>query len=185
MDRYFLFALLGMAITIFALPATAADPQETDSAAVVSASSESDTDVDTEAASDSEGPRHFDADHRQRIYESSRLEPRRAILYSLALPGLGNYYAEQYALGTISMMSMVFTGIFVAFGLLNNHSDLVRIGAGLGAVTYIGSATAAYLGVRSHNDQLRRSLHIDARRDAPFSSLDSPQNWTIGWRFEF
>ncbi len=132
---------------------------------------------------------NFDASHRLRIYEASRLDRRRAVLYSLALPGLGNFYAEQYALGTVALMSMVFTTMFLTFGLLNDHPDLVRIGSVTGVVTYAGSAVSSYLGVRSYNEQLRRSLHVDSDRlghlDGGMPFPRSPRAISIGWQWRF
>lgn len=136
--------------------------------------------VDEEAADDGDDGKFFDGNHRQEIYEKSRLQKRRAVLYSLALPGLGNFYAEQYALGTLSLTALVFSGMFLGFGLINGHPDLVRLGAITTGVTYVGSATSAYLGVRQYNAELRRNLHLDATF-APID--DSALIFEWSWRF--
>lgn len=170
MNRVFAALIFGL-LLIAAAPAAADDASSEDADATVGEPAET-----TELSND------FDAAHRKRIYESSRLDQTRALLYSAALPGLGNFYAEQPALGTVAMMSMVFTTMFLAFGWRNNHPDLVRIGVVTGLATYSGSALSAYLGVRHHNDRLRRSLHIGDNSD---SSASQPSAWTIGWQWEF
>lgn len=132
---------------------------------------------------------HFGPAHRQEIYEEARLERRRALLYTLALPGAGNFYAEQYALGTVAIAGLIFSAIFISFGVLNHQSDLVYLGSGLAILTYGGSATAAYLGVNRYNERLRRNLNLDAYRSPEMSqqspgSMTSPQfgaRWQ--WRF--
>ncbi len=106
--------------------------------------------------------RAFDAEHRQQIYESSKRSPTRAALYSAALPGMGNFYAEQPAFGVISLMALSFSAVFIGFALANDNDDAGRIGVVLAGATWVGSTTTAALGVRSHNRQLRRNLHLEA-----------------------
>lgn len=180
MARLVVSVLFGLALCL------AAGPVWADESSLVATAD----DPSAEQQEQSQGQQDdFGAEHRQRIYEQSRLDQRRAVLYSLALPGLGNYYAEQYALGTVALMSMVFTTMFLVFGLTNDHPDLVRIGAVTGGVTYVGSALTSYMGVRSHNDQLRRNLHIGSERFAPrgdnFRVPSQPRTLTIGWRWQF
>lgn len=114
----------------------------------------------------------FGLAHRQRIYEASRLEKSRALLYTAALPGWGNFYAEQYAVGTISMMALLFSGMFLGYGIVNDHPDLVGLGIATGGLTYATSGVFAYLGVQNYNANLRRSLHIDNPQGALFSARE-------------
>ena len=172
MARLFLATLLGIIISLAASPAVGDElPEAGDEADQLEEGEVSEEVVDD-----------FGAAHRQRIYETSRLDRRRAVLYSLALPGLGNFYAEQPAVGAVAMMSLVFSAMFIAFGLRNNQSGLVRFGAATGAATYGGSAAIGYLGVRRYNDRLRQSLHVDERAATPTATSSS---WTIGWQWEF
>jgi hypothetical protein len=108
-----------------------------------------------------ESQRLFSPEHRQQLYDANRLSERRALLYSAALPGLGNFYAEQYALGTVALSALVFSAVFIAYGLANNQRGLANFGIGLAIVTYGGAAGTSFFGVRSYNERLRRSLHLD------------------------
>lgn len=136
-------------------------------------------------ADDDEGQegQFFDDDHRQRLYDDYRLQPRRAVLYSLALPGLGNYYAEQYALGTVALMALTFSGIFIGYGLINGQATVTRLGLVTTALTYGGAMGSSYFGVRQYNQRLRRNLHLDgAQQSAP----RPPQaTWGLGWSWRF
>lgn len=128
------------------------------------------------------GQGYFDTEHRIEIYEQSRLEPWRAVGYTAVFPGLGNFYAEQYVAGTVALSAMVFAGMFVGFGAMNSRPDLVRIGAVIAGLSYLGAGTAGYLGARAHNAQLRRSLHIDEQFDASADPSPHP-GITLTWRF--
>ena len=175
MNHHCLASLLGAALLFFTLSVAHAEEPVEPAPEHVAESEE--TSEDKAAAND------FGAAHRRRLYEASRLDGRRAVLYSLALPGVGNFYAGQPAIGTVALVSMVFTGMFIAFGLRNNHPDLVRIGIFTGTATYTGAAITSYLGVRTYNDRLRRSLHVDdPRTRAEFSPSPGP---FIGWSWSF
>lgn len=174
MHRALFIATLGFLLTL-ALPAFAAEGEPGASNSATSAESESSTRT------------AFDADHRREIYEVNRLQRRRAFLYSLALPGIGNFYAEQPALGTAALMSMVFTGMFIAFGLRNNHPDLVAIGAATGATTYVAASVTSVLGVHRYNERMRQNLRITAA-GAPSktpSIAPSPSSFLITWELTF
>ncbi len=122
----------------------------------------------------SEQPQAFSPQHRQQIYEDSKLSTTRAVLYSAALPGIGNFYANQPAFGVISLMALSFSAAFIGFALANDNDDAGRIGVVIAATAWAGSTTTAAIGVRSHNRQLRRNLHLEANdHRAPTSaSLD-------------
>lgn len=124
----------------------------------------------------------FALEHRKQIYEARKLSHRTALLYNL-VPGLGNYYAEQYALGTIALGSIVFSGMFLGFGFTYDQTDLVLLGSVLLGGTYVWSGLTSYFGVRTHNQQLRRSLRLDDHPDV--SAAPEATNWTVGftWRF--
>lgn len=126
----------------------------------------------------------FDQEHRRRLYEQNRLSTTRAALYSLALPGLGNFYVEQYALGIVAMSAFVFSAIFLSYGLINNHPDLVWIGGGLAVLAYGGGATSSVLGVRAYNERLRQSLHLQSSHQRGPRPAPTPAAG-IGWRWSF
>ncbi len=145
-----IFALLLLSATLVAAPALAdPGPEEIPEAEL------------PEAEPPTGEPRRlFSPEHRLELYEANRLSERRALLYSAALPGWGNFYAEQYALGTVALSALVFSGIFMAYGFSNRQYGLAQFGIGLAIVTYGGAAGTSYFGVRSYNDRLRRSLHV-------------------------
>lgn len=160
-------AIVAFASAAFASDGGGDDPEGTQSASIDTAS------PDTQR-------RLFDSDHRLELYETSRLERRRALLYSLALPGLGNFYAEQYALGTIALTALVFSAIFVGYGAINGQSQLLRIGLVTTGLTYVGSGISSYIGVQRYNDELRRNLHIESA-----SASQYPPVTTVGWSWRF
>lgn len=125
----------------------------------------------------------FDQEHRQRLYEKSRLSTTRALLYTLALPGLGNFYAEQYALGTVAMSAFVFGAFFLTYALLNNHDDLIRLGAALGIAAYAGGALSSYIGVNAYNKRLRQGLHLNTHHLGPLTPPG--QVFGLGWSWAF
>lgn len=96
-----------------------------------------------------------------RIYDESRLSHKRAALYSLALPGLGNIYTEQYFSAGLAFSMLVFSGIFIVYGLRSNRSDVAWMGAGIAGVTYGVSLGTSMRGVTQYNRTLRRSLKVD------------------------
>lgn len=179
MARITLIILFGLATVAFPASVVADEPPPPSGDDVADVDIDAgDTDADEESTR-----RSFDADHRREIYEQSRLQPWRAVVYTAAFPGIGNFYAEQYALGTVAMMSMVFASMFAGFGLMYNRPDLARLGAGIATVAYTGAGISSYLGVRSYNRQLRRNLHVDDDYRAAFNETYPPVgiHWT--WRF--
>ena len=175
MIRLFVTFVTVAAVLAIGAPAFADDNGFIDSG---DASAEVPTEVDEATAAPQR--RLFDADHRREIYEESRLQRRRAVLYSLALPGLGNFYAEQYALGTLFMSTLVFSGMFLGFGLVNNHPDLITLGLVTTGLTYAGAGVTSYLGVQRYNAQLRRNLHLNS-----YLSRGDTTEWVIHWSWRF
>ncbi len=106
------------------------------------------------------GGQLFDQEHRQQIYDARKLSYGEAAAWSL-LPGFGNFYADQYLLGALAVISTVFAGFFVAYGVINEQSDLLWTGVGLGGVTYLWSTGTALWGVSAYNEELRQNLHLD------------------------
>lgn len=125
----------------------------------------------------------FDLEHRRQLYENRRLNPWRAVGYTAIFPGLGNFYVEQYAVGTVALTAMVFTGMFVGFGLMYGHTDLLWIGGTTAATAYLGGAVTSYMGARQYNRQLEQSLHLPD--DAEQASGRPSPGWGLGlqWRF--
>lgn len=123
----------------------------------------------------------FDTEHRIQIYEANRLRPWRAVAYTAAFPGIGNFYAEQYALGTVAISAMVFAGMFVGFGLTHGHTNLIQLGGIIAGSAYVGGGITSYFGARSHNRRLRRNLHIDNDYEASLPS--APPGVSVTLRF--
>lgn len=168
----------GLVVSSFGAVAVADEPPSS-----VEAPEQLPDELDDEALSDDELSDDFGLAHRRRIYESSRLETSRALMYSAALPGLGNFYAEQYAVGTVSMMALAFSAMFIGFGLVNSHSGVTQLGLVSTGVTYVTSGAFAYYGVRRYNANLRRSLHIDDPESALFSSRHDAMIIQMQWSY--
>lgn len=108
----------------------------------------------------------FTVDHRWEIYDKTKKSSGTAVLCTLAFPGVGNLYAEQYFVGAAFVAVGVFSLIFVTFGLTTNQDDLIVFGAVTGGSAYIASGITAALGAQSHNEQLRRALALPEERAA-------------------
>ncbi len=134
-------------------------------------------------AQTSEQDEFFGEAHRRRIYEESKLSSTRATLYNLALPGMGNVYTEQYFYGGIAFTLMVFTGVFVGYGLVTDQSQFLWLGATTAGVAYAGSIATSLHGVREYNTQLRQGLKLDD--GASLGPWDVPKARVVGvsWRF--
>jgi hypothetical protein len=113
------------------------------------------------AAQPDDGEEFFGDSHRRRIYEQSQLSTTRATLYNLALPGLGNVYAEQYFYGGIAFSLMVFTLVFVGYGFSTEQPQFLWFGATTAAVAYTGSIATSIYGVHDYNEELRQGLKLD------------------------
>lgn len=129
-------------------------------------------------AEEGDGNRLFGPAHRRELYEANRLQHRRALLYSLALPGLGNFYAEQYALGVVALSGVAFMAMFLGYGFVNSNPEVIRLGIITGALTYLGSGAFAAYGVSQYNEGLRRSLHLEASSPPALTP-----GLTLGWTF--
>ena len=177
------FTLLAGFILSFAVPAAGAEP-DSDPGELVAAQDGDTTAV--EPGADGEDPeaesRPFDAEHRRQIYEANRISPWRTVGYSALFPGVGNFYVEQYAVGTIALSAMVFAGMFAGFGLVHDQINLLQLAGIVSGLTYVSSGAIAVYGAHSHNDTLRQNLHIDDDYDA---SLSSPSGPAFGFTVRF
>ncbi len=120
----------------------------------------------------------FSSNHRQQIYEQSRLQHSTAALRSLLLPGLGNIYAEQYLFAGIAFTAVAFSAVFISFGLVSDRSDVAWAGAGLLGATYAASIGTSLYGVSQYNEQLRQGLKITAAPPPP-----TPYGLTLSFQF--
>ncbi len=102
----------------------------------------------------------FSAEHRQKLYEKSKKSEGVALLWTLALPPLGNIYAEEYFWAGISGILLVFAGTFVGYALTTDQDTFLVWGAVTGGVSYVTAGVTSVLGVRDHNHQLRRALKV-------------------------
>jgi hypothetical protein len=125
----------------------------------------------------------FGAEHRRQIYEQSKLSTTTAVLYNLAVPGLGNIYAEQYFYGGIAFSLMVFTLVFVGYGFATDQSEFLWIGGGTAAIAYTGSIATSISGVRDYNEKLRQGLKLEGAFSGGPWGL--PQARTVDLSFRF
>jgi hypothetical protein len=125
----------------------------------------------------------FGDSHRQTLYDQSKLSVSTAVLYNLALPGLGNAYADQYFYAGIAFSLMVFTGVFVGYGLYTDQSQFLWMGAGTAAVTYSASILTSIQGVHDYNRKLRQGLKLDGAFSA--GPYDAPAARTFGVSIRF
>lgn len=109
----------------------------------------------------------FNEAHRQQLYDQTKKSEWTAIGYSLAFPGLGNFYAEQYVTGTVVGMGMVFGITALVFGQTTDQSEWTWLGLGLGGSMYVVGATTSYFGVVDYNHELRRALKVSELERAP------------------
>lgn len=136
--------------------------------------------TDAEPAADEE---FFGEAHRRRIYEQSQLSTTRAVLYNLALPGLGNVYAEQYFYAGIAFTLMVFTLVFEGYGLVTEQPQFLWMGGATALVAYSGSIATSIFGVRDYNRELREGLKLDdSVAQGPWGL---PKARTIDFAFRF
>lgn len=102
----------------------------------------------------------MDDEHREEIYDERKKSEIAAVVYSLVLPGLGNFYTDQYFVGALFMSALVFAGFFAAYGFSSDQPEYY-VGAGLLAGgAYIASPITAFFSARSHNENLRRALKV-------------------------
>lgn len=144
-------------------------------------------DGDALAASDgspaSDDSSFFGPKHRQQLYRKGRLHYSRAALLTLALPGLGNFYAEQYLLGGLSVTLMGFAAVLVSYGFATQQTEFSWIGAGTAGAAYTTGLITTYFGIRRYNHKLRRRLRLTDALDpdaAPSAPAIGP---ALGFRF--
>lgn len=109
----------------------------------------------------------FNASHRSEIYEKSKKSELTAVGYTLILPGLGNYYAQQYVTGTVVGMGMVFGITAMVFGLSTDQSDWTATGGVLVGSMYVVGGVTSFVGVQDYNTDLRRALKVSDLERAP------------------
>jgi hypothetical protein len=132
------------------------------------------------------GDDYFGRSHRERMYRQSKLSSTRALLYTLALPGLGNVYAEQYFLAGLAFSLMAFTAMFVLYGVSTQQPQFVHMGLITAGVAYSGGAVSSYLGVKKYNRRLRDSFNLDDTRSArPTSPFELPRARTVDVTIRF
>ncbi len=124
----------------------------------------------------------FGEAHRREIYEQSALSTTTATLYNLALPGLGNIYAEQYFYAGIAFTLMVFTLVFEGYGLVTNQSEFLWIGGGTALIAYTGSIATSIYGVHDYNRKLREGLKLEEVSAGPWG-LPKARVVNLGFRF--
>lgn len=129
--------------------------------------------------------------HRRELYEKGRLKYSRAALWTALLPGLGNFYAEQYFLGGLNMSTVGFSAVLIPYGFVTDQDGFIWAGLGLIGVGYISGFATSYMGVRTYNRRLRQQLRVSERQSSPRPDAltDSPwappefERLTIEFRF--
>jgi hypothetical protein len=132
----------------------------------------------TAAAQQASSPQDpFSDAQRQSFYDQSARSHAAALGYSLALPGLGNIYADQPFTGALLMTIFGMSAVTLAFGLINDHDEVVWTGSILLGATYTAGAITSYFGVRDYNHQLRIRYRL-AQQPAPVPTIP-----LIAWEF--
>lgn len=129
---------------------------------------------------------YFGNAHRRQLYEESKLEYSRAALWTALLPGLGNFYAEQYLIGGLNASLVGFTALLVPYGLVTDQLSFVWTGIGITGTAYVSGFTTSLIGVRNYNRRLRRSLDVPEEPRAgavPRNSARAAPGISIGFRF--
>lgn len=105
--------------------------------------------------------------HRQEIYEANRKRGGRAVLLTLAFPGLGNIYAEQFVIAGLAFVAMTFATVFVSYGLVTKQHGIAVTGLIVAGGAYGGGIATSIAGVNRFNRLLREGLKIEQARAAP------------------
>lgn len=106
-------------------------------------------------------------DHRQKIYDESKKSHSKAALLTLAFPGLGNIYAEQYLLAGMAIVFMVFAATFVGYGISTKQNGIIVLGGVTAGIAYGGGIGTSLHGVSVYNRQLREGLKVEQASVAP------------------
>lgn len=167
-----------LAVVILVLPPRALTAQS-----APDKSTEPTRQTQSEPEGDDKDEAFFGEAHRRRMYEESSLSTTTATLYNLALPGLGNLYAEQYFYAGIAFTLMVFTLVFEGYGLFTSQSEFVWIGAGTALIAYTGSIATSIYGVNEYNRKLREGLKLETVSQCAPWDLPKARTLNVGFRF--
>ncbi len=148
-------------------PSSSMEMRESQQRKDLASSEESDTasrnlEQESSASSQTSMSDFFDDAHRQQLYREGRLTYKRATLWTLALPGLGNFYAKQYLIGGIAASMMGFAALLVSYGLATQQSGFIWSGLGTAGSAYLGGMISSYFGVRAYNRRLRSRLRLSS-----------------------
>lgn len=180
------FSLLAAVVVAGGAPAVGAANTKTDRTDTADASpdsdeqsSQSDSDREPRDSRPSEGrnaststgngedsQRHFFGEqHRREIYRKGRLRYSTAALRTALLPGLGNFYAEQYLLAGLNASLMGFAIVVVPYGLATDQPIFIWGGVGIAGTAYLSGFITSAIGVKRYNRRLRRRLRLDSSAD--------------------
>jgi hypothetical protein len=181
------FSLLAAAVAIVSIPAAGAAEVHTDGADTSDSSAETTEQEDQPPSNDeshdsglpadgddsssgdnAEDSEHdfFGEQHRRELYREGRLHYSSAALRTALLPGLGNFYAEQYLLGGLNASLMGFAVVVIPYGLATDQPIFIWGGAGIAGTAYISGFITSAIGVKRYNRQLRRRLRLSSSPDA-------------------
>ena len=110
----------------------------------------------------------FSQRHRHQLYEEGRLSYGRAAALTALLPGLGNFYAQQYFIGGLAASVMGFAAVFVPYGLVTRQPGFSWAGVGLAGTAYATGFITSWFGVQRYNRRLKQGLRISLQPTHPW-----------------
>ena len=110
----------------------------------------------------------FSQDHRRRLYEKGKLKYGRAAALTALLPGLGNFYAQQYFTGGPAASLMGFAAVFIPYGLVTRQPGFSWAGVGMAGTAYATGFITSWFGVQRYNRQLKQGLRISLQPTHPW-----------------
>ena len=119
----------------------------------------------------------FTLEDRKAFYEDAKLDVSTAVVRTLILPGLGNFYAEQYFTGVLMMSAFTVGVLSLIYGVANDLTDANLIGGLFILGSYSVGIGLSYYGVEAYNDDLMRRYNLKT------SGLDQPRTLNVTMRF--
>ena len=134
---------------------------------------------ESRSTSDTTEAGFFSTRHRQQLYSEGRLHYSGAVWRTALLPGLGNFYAQQYFLGGLNASLMGFAALLIPYGLVTAQPAFSWVGGGFAGTAYTSGFITSYFGVKRYNRELRQGLRIseDGRDQTSPPLADTP--WSM------
>lgn len=119
----------------------------------------------------------FTLEDRKSFYEDAKLDVSTAVVRTLILPGLGNFYAEQYFTGVLVMSAFTLGVLSLIYGVANDLTDANLIGGLFIFGSYGAGIGMSYYGVEAYNEDLRRRYNLQT------SGMETPRTLNVTMRF--